>query len=248
MTEIATERVEIRVGQGSMGGYLAYPKGTAKAPGVLVFQEIFGVNSHIRSVTERVAKEGYVTLAPDYFWRTDPGVELNYDAEGRKRGVANLQKLQSEELLQDVEASLSFLRARPDVITDRIGCMGFCIGGHVAYLTACETDVAASVAFYGGGIATFRPGGGVPTVSLSTNIRGEILCLFGGKDAGIPKSQRDTIEKALSEAKIKHEIVVYPDAEHGFFCDQRATFHEPSRDAAWEKVKGFFSRVLQQNK
>ena len=114
----------------------------------------------------------------------------------------------------------------------------------MAYLAACEANITATASFYGGGIAVFRPGGGAPTVSLTPNIRGEILCLFGAKDSMITADQVDTIRRALISFGIPSEVAVYPDASHGFFCDHRAAFHEVSRDDAWRKVKRLFSRTL----
>ena len=161
-----TERVEIPLASGSMGGYLALPDGAAPLPAVLVFMEIFGINEHIREVTERVASAGYVALAPDYFHRTGAGVELDYDDAGMAAGMKLLGALTAEEMVADSQAALDFLRGRTDVRGDRIGACGFCIGGHMTYLTACETDIQAAASFYGGGIAAPQGlGGGPATVS-----------------------------------------------------------------------------------
>ena len=242
--DITTERVRMPVGRSEMGGYLARPKDAGSRPAVLVFMEIFGINSHIRDVTERVAREGYVALAPDYFHRTGPGVEYGYDEKGMAGGMKLLAQLKADEMIADSQAAISWLRGRKDV-NGRIGAMGFCIGGHMTYLTACETDVAASASFYGGGIAAPQgPGGAPSTVSRTPKIRGKILCLFGQKDALIPQAQVDAIRAALSKAGVKHEVVVYPDADHGFFCDQRATYQKSAADDAWKRVKALFKSEL----
>jgi carboxymethylenebutenolidase len=243
--EIVTERVEIPLsGGGQMGGYLARPKGAGPFAGVVVFQEIFGVNSHIREVTERIAREGYVALAPDYFHRTGPGVEYGYDEKGMAGGMKLLMQLKADEMIADSKAALAALRARKDV-RGKIGCMGFCIGGHMTYLTACETDVAASASFYCGGIAGPQgPGGAPSTVSRTAKIKGRILCLFGEKDGLIPQAQVETIREALAKAKVKHDVVVYPGADHGFFCDQRATYQKAAADDAWKRVKALFKSEL----
>ena len=230
--DITTERVRIPVtGGGEMGGYLAKPTDGGRRGAVLVFMEIFGINAHIRDVTERVAREGYVALAPDYFHRTGPGVEYGYDDAGMAGGMKLLGALEADEMIADAKAAIAWLRQRSDVDGSRIGCMGFCIGGHMTYLTACETDVVASASFYGGGIAgATGPGGGIPTVDRTSKIRGEIYCLFGGRDAMIPNSQVEKIRAALAMSGVRHHVQVYPDADHGFFCDQRATYHKPSAD------------------
>ena len=184
---IQTERVEIQVGGATMGGYLAKPDDGGSHPAVIVYMEIFGVNSHIRDVVERVAGEGYVALAPDYFHRTGPGVEYGYDDDGMAKGMALLGQLKADEMIADAQATIDFLRARDDVAGTKVGAMGFCIGGHMTYLTACETDVSASASFYGGGIAAPQgPGGQGSTVGRTGKIGGRIVCLIGEQDGMIP--------------------------------------------------------------
>jgi carboxymethylenebutenolidase len=242
--DITTERVSIPVGSGSMKGYLARPKGGGPHPAVIVWMEIFGVNSHIRDVTERVAREGYVALAPNFFHRTAPDIEVGYDETGMAAGIAEMGKLHADQMIADAKAALAFLRARPDT-TQKVGVMGFCIGGHMTYLTAAETDVAAAASFYGGGIAAAQGPGGQPAPIHRTNqITGRIVCLFGGQDGMIPGSQVDAIRAALRDHSIRHEVVVYEAADHGFFCDQRATYHEASAKDAWERVKRLFAEEL----
>lgn len=243
---IQTERVEIPLaGGGPMGGYLAGPEGVGPRPAVLVFMEIFGINSHIREVTERVAREGYVALAPDYFHRTGPGVEYGYDDDGMAKGMALLGQLVADEMIADAEAALAYLRGRPDVQGDKIGCMGFCIGGHMTYLTACETDVVAAASFYGGGIAAPKgPGGAPSTLSRTGGIGARIQCFFGAEDGLIPSDQVDAIRATLEEAGTNHEVVVYPGADHGFFCDQRASYNEAAAKDAWARVKALFRDEL----
>jgi carboxymethylenebutenolidase len=244
--EITTERISIPLaGGGTMGGYLARPPGAEARPAVLVFMEIFGVNSHIREVVERVGREGYVALAPDYFHRTGPGVEYGYDDAGFAKGMKLLGALRADEMIADAKAALAWLRTRKDVRGDRIGAMGFCIGGHMTYLVACETDVRAAASFYGGGIAApSGPGGAPSTLGRSGKIRGRILCLFGAKDAFIPQTQVDAIRAELAKQKRKHEVVVYPGADHGFFCDQRASYQKAAAEDAWKRVKQLFAEEL----
>ena len=244
--KVQSERVQIPLsGGGRMGGHFARPEGGGSHPAVLVFMEIFGVNAHIRDVTERVAGEGYLALAPDYFHRTGPGAEYGYDEAGFGAGMKLLGGLKTDEMVADAKAAIAWLRARKDVRGDRIGCMGFCIGGHMTYLTACETDVRAAASFYGGGIAAPQgPGGQPSTIGRTGRIQGRLLALFGGKDAFIPMDQVDAIRDALAQAKTRHEVVVYPDADHGFFCDQRATYQEKAAKDAWEKVKRLFREEL----
>ncbi len=242
--EIETKRVQIPVGSASMGGFLARPAGAGPRSAVIVWMEIFGVNAHIRAVTERVASEGYLALAPDFFHRTHPGIELGYDAEGMATGMQGLMALDADSMIADARAAVAFVRSQPHV-TGKVGAMGFCIGGHMTYLTACETDVAAAASFYGGGIAAAKgPGGKASTLSRTPKISGRLLGLFGGKDALIPPAQVEAIRGALESAGRKHELIVYDAADHGFFCDQRATYCAASAADAWERVKRLFATEL----
>jgi len=244
--EIVTERVEIPLeGGGSMGGYLARPAESGPHPGVVVFMEIFGINAHIRDVVERVAREGYVALAPDFFHRTGPGVEYGYDDDGMAKGMEMMSGLDADQMVSDASAALEYLRDRAFVDGEKLGCMGFCIGGHMTYLTACETDVKAAASFYGGGIAAPEGmGGKESTISRTGKITGKILCLFGEQDGFIPSDQVDAVRAALEAAGTDHEVVVYPGADHGFFCDQRATYQKEAATDAWERVKSLFAEKL----
>jgi carboxymethylenebutenolidase len=244
--EITSERLEMPLENGgSMGGYLARPADAAAHPAVLVFMEIFGINAHIRDVAERVAREGYVALAPDFFHRTGPGAEHGYDDAGFAAGMQLLNALAADEMIADARASLAYLRSRDDVRGDRIGCMGFCIGGHMAYLTACETDVAAAASFYGGGITAPRgPGGATATIARTQKIRGRVLCLFGGRDSFIPVEQADLVAETLRQDGVRHDVVIYDAADHGFFCDQRDSYDANAASDAWERVKQLFSEEL----
>jgi carboxymethylenebutenolidase len=241
--DIRSERVSIPVGGGTMGGVLVRPADATPRPGVIVYMEIFGVNAHIRAVAERVAREGYVALAPDFFHRTHPGIELGYDEAGMATGMKGLMALDADDMIADARAAVAFLRKQPGC-TGKIGAMGFCIGGHMTYLTACETDVAAAASFYGGGIAAPRgPGGKPSTLGRTPKIQGKILCLMGAKDGLIPKEQVDAMRAALKSAGTRHEVIVY-DADHGFFCDARGSYDEKSAADAWTRVKALFASEL----
>jgi carboxymethylenebutenolidase len=243
---IRTEQVNIPVSGGaSMKGYLARPDSGEALPAIIVYMEIFGVNSHIREVTERVAAEGFVALAPDYFHRTAPGVELAYDDAGMNEGMTYLFQLKADEMISDAEDTISFLKSRSDVRGDRIGATGFCIGGHMTYLTACETDIQAAASYYGGGIAAPQgPGGGASTVSRTPGIKGKIVCHFGGKDAMIPSDQVDAVVDALTQAGTEFEVCIYDEADHGFNCDQRDSYHAESAKVAWGRTFDLFNSTL----
>ncbi len=245
----ATEAIQITTSAGeTMGAYLALPEANrpGPAPAVIVWMEIFGVNGHIRDVTRRFAAEGYVALAPDFFHRTGPGIELDYDDAGMAEGMKHLSALQADQMIADARDAIRYLQGREDVRGDRIGVTGFCIGGHMTYLTACETDVAAAAVYYGGGIAApTGPGGGESTLARTPRISGRIHCYFGAKDTMIPQDQVEAIKQALVDGGVEHEVHVYDEADHGFNCDQRATYHEASAADAWQKTKTLFASALQ---
>jgi carboxymethylenebutenolidase len=243
--EIKTERVHVSVDGKTMGAYMARPADGPPRPGVLVYMEIFGVNAHIRDVADRVAREGYVALAPDFFHRTGPGVEYGYDQTGMTEGIKLLGQLKADEIVADGRAAMSFLKRQNFARGDTIGAMGFCVGGHVTYLTACELGVKAAASFYGGGIAGAQGFGGQPsTIGRTSQIGGKMICLYGAKDAHIPLTQVDAVRAELETHKIRHEVVVYPDADHGFFCDQRASYDKASAEDAWSRVKTLFAEEL----
>ena len=243
---VSTEEIQITTAKGAkMGAYVARPGTPGRLPAVIVFMEIFGVNDHIRDVTRRVAAEGYVAIAPDFFYRTAPGIQLGYDEQGMNTGIGNLMKLQADEMIADAKDTLAYLRSQPDVEGEKIGAMGFCIGGHMTYLVACETDIVAAASYYGGGIAAPQgPGGAPSTLTRTSKIRGRIQCYFGGKDAMIPGDQVEAVRAALAKAGVDHSVDVYPDADHGFHCDQRASYHAASAKDAWSKTLALFEQRL----
>jgi len=246
---IRTEKVQIPVAgaEAPMPAYLAVPEGKGPFPAVIVIEEIFGINAHIRDVTERIAREGYLAIAPDVHHRVAAGVELAYDQAGMQQGMSYIPKLSGDGFRADMDATIALLRARADVKGDGFGVVGFCIGGHLAYLAAATIpDVKATASFYGGGVATFSPGDKTPTVNKSAGIKGRILCFFGGKDPMIPQAHVDAVRAALEAGHVRHEIVVYPEASHAFFCDvhARGSFHAAPAADAWSRVKSLFSAEL----
>lgn len=241
---ITTEHISIPVGGDSMPAYVARPEGTEALPAVIVWMEIFGVNAHIRDVTERIAKEGYVACAPNFFHRVAPDLELGYDEAGMNEGIDHMMKLTADNMIADQRAAIGTLRGRADV-TGKIGVTGFCIGGHMTYLTACENDINAAVSFYGGGIsAPEGPGGAASTISRTAKIDCPILCLYGALDAHIPPDQTSAVEAALKAAGRDAEVVIYPDADHGFFCDQRASYNAGAAADAWQRLTKLFAANL----
>ena len=219
---------------GSMDAFLVMPEGKPAGPAVIVAMEAFGVNSHIREVCRRLAREGYVVLAPDFYHRT--GRMLTYAYEDPRRREA-FSALTNEGIESDVHAALEYLEDMDVVDAGRIGIVGFCVGGFMAFLAACRTDVATAVCFYGGGIVNLREGLKLePLLNESANIKVPVLMLFGEKDASIPMSDVEAIRGRLDMQPRAHEVVVYPGAEHGFNCDERASFHPEASKDAWGRT------------
>jgi carboxymethylenebutenolidase len=242
---VRTEWVIIHVGDNAMEAYVATPKGEGSWPGVILLMEIFGVNSHIREVAERLASEGYVVIAPNYYHRTTPNLELSYTAQDMAVGRQHKEKTTREGLLVDLRAVIQYLQDLKAVSPkDKLGCIGFCFGGHVAYIAAGMKEIVATAAFYPGGVASTSPGGGKPTISHSGDIQGEILCLFGEEDPLIFHEETDQVEQALRSAGAPHDVIRYSHTGHGFFCNQRPDFNASAADDAWHRIKALFARAL----
>lgn len=240
--EIRTTQVQVPNGDLQIQAYLAEPVGDGLFPGVIVIQEIFGVNSHIRDVTERIAREGYIAIAPAIYQRQAPGFEVGYSQEDVELGRKYKDRTKASELLSDIQATLNYLKSLPH-INPRFGSIGFCFGGHVVYLAATLPDIQATASFYGGGIATMTPGGGAPTITRTSDIQGVLYGFFGTEDPLIPNQQVDQIEAELQKHQIPHQLFRYK-ADHGFFCDQRSTYNAAAANDAWNHVKELFREEL----
>ncbi|MGB3308142.1 MAG: dienelactone hydrolase family protein [Nodosilinea sp.] len=241
---VRTETITIPSGDTEILAYLAAPSRPGRFGAVVVIQEVFGVNSHIREVTERIAGAGYVAIAPHIYHRQAPGFEVGYTAEDLEMGRQHKQGTKATELLADVQGAIAYLYGQDNVIPSGVGCIGFCFGGHVAYLAATLPEVKATASFYGAGIATMTPGGGAPTLSRTPEITGTLYGFFGENDALIPAQEIDQIEAALSEHGVPHQIFRYPGADHGFFCDQRSSYNPAAASDAWNQVLELFKTTL----
>lgn len=247
---IFEEHIDIPVAEdgSSIDAYLARPEGEGRYPAVIVGMELFGVNEHLCDVTRRVARLGYVAIAPNFYHRTLPKASLPFGEAGRAQGFEHLNALQRDTALHDVRAVLGFLH-RNDHVAGPTGFLGFSMGGHIAYLAATQFDIAASAVFYGGwlantDIALSRP---EPTLALTAGIArhgGKLVYFAGGKDHAVTAEQRAQIAEALKAAHVRHELVVYPEAQHGFFCELRETFDEAARDDAWARVQALLKQEL----
>ncbi len=240
---IDTKTVNLSLDNLQIEAYLAQPQEPGSYPGIVVLQEIFGVNAHIREVTERIAKLGYVAIAPAIFQRIAPGFETGYTPEAIETGRNYAMQTKASELLRDIQTAINYLKSLSFVKKDGFGCIGFCFGGHVAYLTSTLPDIKATASFYGAGITSRTPGGGAPTLTLTPEIKGTLYAFFGKEDASIPLLEVDQIEAELEKYKIEHRVFRYDGADHGFFCDHRASYNPSSAADAWEQVKQLFTQL-----
>jgi carboxymethylenebutenolidase len=240
--QVVTQKVTIESQSAAISAHLAMPTGTGKFPGIIVLQEIFGVNTHIRAVTERIASLGYVAIAPALFDRFAPGFEVGYTSDDIQLGRKYAEQTSAPQLLADIQAAIDYLKTLPQV-EPHFGCIGFCFGGHVAYLAATLPDISVTASFYGRGITTFTPGGGDPSVSQTGSIAGTIYMFFGMNDTSIPPEHIAEIDLALTQHDIPHQIWQYPSAEHGFCCDLRPSYNPTAAESAWQHVEELFQQL-----
>lgn len=205
-----------------IGAYLAEPAGPSRGS-IVVIQEIFGVNAHIRDVADRIAAAGYTAIAPALFDSVQPGVELGYDADGIGKGVALMGQVGFERSLKDVAAA-----ARHVASAGKVGTVGFCWGGTVAYAGAIELGLPG-VSYYGGGNTHF----------VDRPAKAPLMFHYGLKDTHIGADDRTKVAAANPDAPL-YEY----DAGHGFNCDRRATFDSASAKLAWARTLAFFAEHI----
>ncbi len=225
---ITASWIEIAPG---FAGYLALPP-AGSGPALVLFQEIFGVNEHIRAVAEQYALDGFVVLAPDVFWRQAPCVELGYEGEDRQRAIALMQAQQPADLLADIQAAVATLRARPETAGRKLGAIGYCMGGRLAYVAAAKAGVDAVVPFYGGGIHN--------TLDIASGIACPAQFHYAGNDSNIPLEAVERVRAAVPRA----EVHVYPGSTHGFNCWARASYHAPSAALSHGRALQFLAETL----
>ena len=218
---------------GGCAGWLALPP-AGRGPGIVLFQEIFGVNAHIRAVAEQYALDGFVVLAPDVFWRQAPRVDLGYEGADRQRALALMQGYTPAQALEDIAAGVAALRARPEAAGAKVGALGYCMGGRLAWLAAATTDIDAAVPFYGGGIHTM--------LDRAASIRCPLQLHYAGRDAHIPLAAVEQVRQALVGKPA--EVHVYPGAEHGFNCWSRDSYDAASAALAHGRATVFLAQQL----
>ncbi|HEX6310393.1 MAG TPA: dienelactone hydrolase family protein [Acidimicrobiia bacterium] len=244
--DVDTTNLELATPDGPMRCYGARPAPERPSRGgVVVIQEAFGVNAHIEDVTRRFASAGYHALAPHVFhrseaWRSGDGCAPYGDFS---KVIPLYEGLTDEGIIADVDATLDHLRAGGSEVS-QIGIVGFCFGGRVAFLVALERRLGAAVSFYGGGIVTQRFPQFPSLIQRTDHLQTPWLGLFGARDESIPMTDVEELKGALTTAPVGNEVVVYSDAGHGFYCDERDAFHEESAEDGWHRTLEWFDAHL----
>ena len=237
---------EVQAGGSDMQIFCYTPDGGGKRPAVIVIQEIFGVNDHMKDVANRFADAGFVAAAPDLFHREGKNVIVPFDDMARGGGIRG--KLTNDDIIADVSATVDLLKNDPNVDADNIGIVGFCFGGMVSYLAGASVPgISAAAIYYGGGILP-RPDApaDAPRLLDATvdSINVPMIGFWGDADGGIPVVNVDLIESTLKAKGKDYESHTYAGAGHGFFCDERGSYNEAAAKDSFPRAIAFFKKNL----
>jgi len=199
----------------------------------VLFQEIFGVNRHIRAVAEQYAMDGFVVLAPDVFWRQAPRVELGYDGDDMTRARELMGGITPAQAIEDIQTTVAALRARPE-LTGKVGAVGYCMGGRLAYFAAAMGGVDAASAWYGGGIQD--------NLDKAAAVKCPVQFNYAEMDHAIPLDAVDQVKAAFAGKAA--EFHIYKGAQHGFNCWDRGSYNQPAAALAHGRTLEFFSQQL----
>ncbi|MGH7905776.1 MAG: dienelactone hydrolase family protein [Candidatus Binataceae bacterium] len=239
--EIVKHEVNVRTGGEQMPCHLARPASGGPYPGLVVVMEAFGLNGNIKNITDRFAAEGFAAIAPNLYFRFPDNV-VPYSELPRAIGLVG--KLNDDQVVADMTASINYLKGLKEV-KPNFGTVGFCMGGRVAFLAACrDSEVKATAPFYGGGMVTPRQPGSKAPIDYVGGLKARVMAFFGGKDAFIPLSDVDKFRDELKKAGKDSEVILYDDADHGFMCDERPSYHPAHSKEAFAKSVGFFKEQL----
>ena len=218
---------------GKFRGYLCIPP-AGKGPGLVVEQEIFGINENVRFVCEEYANHGFVTLAPDLFWRIEPNLDLDYSEAGWKRAFEFFKAFDVDQGMKDIAATIKALRARPEC-TGKVGCIGYCLGGKLAYLTATRTDVDASVGYYGVGLDA--------VLGEKGNIKRPLMLHIAELDQFVPPEAQAKVKEGLKGVP-GVEVYSYPNVDHAFARHKGDHYDEAAAKLANSRTLEFLRKHL----
>jgi len=243
---VETSSVDIPTDGRAMRTFVAAPRGQGPFPAIWCYSDIFQLTGPMLRSSVRLAGYGFLAAAPEIYHRIEPpGAVIPFDDAGRTRGLENAGKTPVAHFDRSRRAGLDWIASHPKAAPGKLGAMGFCIGGHLAFRAAGEPDVRATVCFYGTGIHNGKLGQDDDAGSLSeaAKIRGELLMIFGSNDPHVPSESRDTIEGGLRSAKVNYRIRLYP-GEHAFMRDEGPRYDPESTDLAFADMIELFRRVF----
>ncbi|MEB3292021.1 MAG: dienelactone hydrolase family protein [Synechococcales bacterium] len=246
------QKVEIAkamAGSKGLSGYYVAPvrkSQLAKFPAVVVLMEAFGLNAQIQGICDMFARYGYAAIAPDFYQGA------TYAYTNIAGAVEKLKTLQDDSVMREVGQTLDWLARQREIQSDRIGTVGFCMGGRFAFLanSAHVGRIKAAVSFYGGGIADEADPIGRPALLNQVSaMRSPLLLIYGAEDELIKREEHKKITEALSTAKQRYTLTVFPEAKHGFANSERKdAYNEAAANEAWDMTFGFFKRYLKERK
>jgi carboxymethylenebutenolidase len=232
--------VKIPVKDGEMPAYRAQPEGKGPFPVVLVVQEIFGVHEHIKDLCRRLAKAGYLAVAPELYARQG---DVSGKTDIQEIISSVVSKVPDEQVMSDLDATVAWAKKSGAGDTSKLAVTGFCWGGRITWLySAHSKDVKAGVAWYGRLVGDADPLHPKHPVDLAASVNAPVLGLYGGADMGIPLASVEKMRDALKATDKPSEIVVYPDTPHGFNADYRPTYREPQAKEGWQKMLDWFKK------
>lgn len=235
---IEQTEVMIPTPDGEMPARLFIPTAPSPQPAVLLLMEAFGLTAHIQDVAARISQEGYVVLAPDLYYRQLPHNKFAYDRV--ESAMAMMYSLNfGKPIEEDIRAALTYLKSRSTVDANKIGVTGFCLGGGLTFMTACKLsgEIAAAAPFYGIVLDDW--------IDAMTDITVPIYLFFGGVDPFISIDRVRQIETRFAQLDKDYTLKVYPDADHGFFCNERSSYNRLAAEDAWQELTRFFQKQLQ---
>lgn len=231
--------ITIKGPDGEFMAYVAEPEG-GKGPGVLVIQEIFGVNQVMRDICDEFAARGYIAVCPDLFWRLEPGIQItDQTQEEWDKAFELMQKFDQDKGVEDLKATLAHIR-QMDGCTGKVGTVGYCLGGKLVYMMACRSDADANVSYYGVGIEGL--------LDEAKNIRHPTMLHIAEEDGFVPKEAQKQIRHEMIEHRSQYvEVHSYPGCDHAFAREGGANYNAEAAKAANSRTYDFFDAHLKGN-
>ncbi|MCC6918144.1 MAG: dienelactone hydrolase family protein [Alphaproteobacteria bacterium] len=230
------EKIELKCADGTFSGYLAKPANSAEGPGIIVIQEIFGVNKVVRDIADHLADQGYHALAPDLFWRIEPGIDITDQSQAEwDKAFELFGKFNVDTGVADIQVAIDALRAMPGTVTKKVGTVGYCLGGLLAYLSATRTDADANVSYYGVNIANLLGEAG--------KISKPILLHVAAKDQFVPPDAQAKVAEALGPNP-HATLLTYAGQDHAFARPGGAHYHADAARSANAATLAFFNAHL----